>query len=272
MKRLLLSLTVVSTFLLAACQGNGDGAADLEVLRVGASSTPHSEILEFIAPMLVEEGIDLQVTVFQDFVLPNLALHDGELDANYFQHVPYLTRFNAEQGTDIVPVGGVHVEPIGIYSSVHDSLDDLPQGARIIMSNSVSDHGRLLALLQYVGLITLDPSVVPANSHLEDIIDNPLDLQFEANVDPGMLVQAYRNGEGDAVLINTNFALDGGLNPMQDAIAMEDSNSPFVNVVAVNAGNENDPRVLALVEALHSEAVYQFILDTYQGAVVPAQQ
>ena len=146
------------------------------------------------------------------------------------------------------------------------------EGATIIMSNSVADHGRMLSLLQTEGLITLDSNVDASVATVEDIIENPKNLKFQTDIDPGLLVQVYNAEEGDAVLINTNYALDGGLNPMNDAIVMEGSQSPYVNIVAVKSGNENNEAIQTLVKVLHSEEVQQFIIDTYEGAVVPVSE
>jgi len=176
MKKLLLTLfSLVTVMSLVACGSNGD---DENTIVIGASSTPHAEILNAAEPLLAEKGYTLDIKVFQDFILPNVALTEGELDANYFQHLPYLETYNANNDTDIVKVAGVHVEPIGIYSTDYESLADLPDGARIIMSNSVSDHGRILTLLQAQGLITLDPSVESTKAELDDIIENPRNFVF----------------------------------------------------------------------------------------------
>lgn len=250
----------------------GTTAPELTKLVVGASSVPHAEILEFAAPLLAEKGIELKIEVFQDYVLPNRTLTEGELDANYFQHIPYLESYNADNGTDIVNAGGIHIEPIGIYSKKYTSLDQLPEGATIIMSSSVADHGRMLSLLQTEGLIKLNPEIDSASATIEDIIENPKNFVFEADIDAGLLVQVYNSEEGDAVLINTNYALDGGLNPMEDAIALEGSESPYVNIIACNAGDETREDIKTLVEVLRSEAVQQFIIDTYEGAVVPVSE
>lgn len=241
-------------------------------LVVGASSTPHAEILEQATPLLKAEGIELEIVPFQDYVLPNRTLTEGELDANYFQHIPYLEGYNADNGTNIVNAGGIHIEPIGIYSKNYTSLDELPEGATIIMSSSVADHGRMLSLLQTQGLIKLSDDVEASAATIEDIVENSKNLVFKADVDPGLLVTVYNSGEGDAVLINTNFALDGGLNPMKDAIALEGSESPYVNIIACNAGDENREDIQKLVEVLRSETIQQFIIDTYQGAVVPVSE
>ena len=277
--RQLLSTLLLATGLLVGCtpaSSSSSSSSTLISLRVGASPTPHAVILEHVKPILAEQGYDLQITIFQDYVLPNIGLVDDELDANYFQHLPYLNQYNAERGTDIVSAAGIHIEPIGIYSKVYSSLDNLPNGTRVIMSNSVSDRGRLLALLEDKGLITLVDGLDPyedAITSLEDAIaTNPKNLTFEANIDAGMLVQAYNYESNCIVLINTNYALDGGLNPLEDALTLElgSQDNPYVNILAVNAGDEQDPGIVALINVLLSESVQTWIEEEFEGAVVPA--
>ncbi|ADH98665.1 MetQ/NlpA family ABC transporter substrate-binding protein [Salisediminibacterium selenitireducens] len=254
--------------MLAACGGGDD-----ETLVIGASNIPHAEILEFAEPLLEEEGVSIQIETYQDYVIPNEALHEGELDANYFQHVPYLESQIEDHGYDFVNVGGIHIEPIGVYSQDYGSLDELPEGATFIISNSVADHGRILMMLEAEGLITLaDGAGISAT--IDDIAENPNDFQFNADVDAGLLASAYENNEGDAVLINSNYALDAGLSPLEDAIALEDASldNPYVNVIAVNAGDEDDERIQTLYSVLTSEEVRDFILDEYDNAVVPVTQ
>lgn len=262
-------LSLVAAISLVGC-GNSD--EEKTTLKVGATAVPHAEVLEQAKPLLADKGIKLEVEVFQDYVLPNTSVEDGELDANYFQHIPYLQTFNEEHGTNLVNAGGIHIEPIGVYSKDYKSLDELPEGATIIMSNSVADHGRMLSLLQTEGLIKLSADVEASEATVEDIIENPKNLQFKTDIDPGLLVTVYEQNEGDAVLINTNYALDGGLNPMKDSIAMEGSESPYVNIIAVKSGNETNVAVKALVEVLHSEEIQDFIIQTYGGAVVPISE
>ncbi|MDG5788925.1 MetQ/NlpA family ABC transporter substrate-binding protein [Evansella sp. AB-P1] len=292
MKKLiqLLSVAGLSLGLLAACgTGNSDAAEsgasnnnnnngneneveELETLVIGASNIPHAEILEFVQPLLEEAGVTIDIKPFSDYILPNRGLDAGELDANYFQHVPYLESQIAEHGYDFVNVGGVHIEPIGVYSQEYSSLDELPDGAEIIMSDSTSDHGRILMMLEDYGLITLAEGAGIGATE-DDIVDNPRNFQFRANVEAALLPRAYLNGEGDAVLINSNFALDADLNPMEDAIALEsaDQDNPYVNVLVVNSGDEDDVRIVKLLEVLQSEEVRNFILEQYSGAVVPAE-
>ena len=269
-----LGLTAASALtILAACGGDsGSGAGDDKTLVIGASNVPHAEILEHVKDEYEAKGYKLEITKFQDYVLPNRTLADGELDANYFQHEPYLESQMAEnKDYKFASAGGVHIEPIGVYSQDYASLDELPDGAEIIMSSSVADHGRILTMLQSEGLLTLAEGKT-VDATVADIVDNPKNLTFKTNVEAALLPQAYNNGEGDAVLINTNYAIDAGLNPLEDAIALEGEDSPYVNLIVTREGDENDERVKALLEVLTSEETQQWILEEYKGAVVPVNQ
>lgn len=270
---LALSLALV----LAACGSSSSsdqsqGSSKLTTLTVGASPVPHAEILQQAIPLLKKKGIDLKIVTFQDFILPNKALASKQLDANYFQHMPYLELQNKQFGYNFVNAGGIHIEPIGIYSKKYKKLSDLPDGAHIIMSNSVSDHGRLLSLLENAGLIKLKAGIDKTKATLNDVVSNPKHLKFDANYDAALLPKIYQNGEGDAVLINSNYALQAGLNPMKDAIALEDKNSPYVNIIAVRNGDQNKPAIKALVEVLHSKQIQDWIIKKFGGAVVPVSQ
>ncbi|AIM16089.1 MetQ/NlpA family ABC transporter substrate-binding protein [Neobacillus sedimentimangrovi] len=269
-------------FVLAACgTGNdkdnagdsGDKASkETKTLVVGASNVPHAEILEEAKPLLKEKGIDLKIETFQDYVLPNKSLASKELDANYFQHIPYLNAQNEEFGYGFVNAGGIHIEPIGVYSKKYKKLSDLPEGAHLIMSNSVADHGRLLSLLEKEGLIKLKDGIDKTKAEIKDVVENPKKLKFDANYEAALLPQIYNKGEGDAVLINSNYAIDAGLNPLKDSIAIEDKESPYVNVIAVRKGDENREEIKALIEVLHSKEIQDFILEKYDGAVVPVSE
>lgn len=252
---------------LAACNG---GKSEKELV-VGASNVPHAVILEKAKPILEKEGIKLKIVKFQDYVLPNKALASKELDANYFQHIPYLNAQMKENGYKFENAGGIHIEPIGVYSKKYKSLEELPNGATIIMSNSVADHGRMLSLLQQEGLIKLKAGVDPTVATIKDIAENPKNLKFQANVDAGLLPQVYKNNQGDAVLINTNYAIDAGLNPMKDAIALEGKESPYVNIIAVRKGDKDKKEIKELVKVLHSKTIQDFIIKKYKGAVVPVK-
>ncbi|MDG5471744.1 MetQ/NlpA family ABC transporter substrate-binding protein [Jeotgalibacillus sp. ET6] len=272
------TFAAASIFALTAC-GSDNSAGEIEEsedgepveLIVGASNVPHAEILEQAQPLLEEEGVDLVIETYQDYVLPNQDLDAGEIHANYFQHVPYLESQNADEelGYDLANAGGIHIEPIGVYSQKYDSLDELPDGAEIIMSNSVADHGRILTMLEAEGLIKLDPEVDKTVAEISDVQENPKNLEFVADVEASLLVQLYENEEGDAVLINSNYAIDAGLNPIEDSIAREDEDSPYVNVIAVNSGDEDNEAVQKLVEVLTSEEIQDFILEEWEGSVVP---
>ncbi|KUP05145.1 methionine ABC transporter substrate-binding protein [Bacillus coahuilensis m2-6] len=271
MKKFVSGLALASSvFVLGAC-GNGGDSED-NVLVVGASNVPHAEILEEAKPLFEEKGFELQIETYQDYVLPNQDLENGDLDANYFQHVPYLESQIADHGYDFVNAGGIHVEPIGVYSKKFSSLEELPDGAVILMSNSVADHGRILTMLEAKGLITLNEGVEKTAATIEDIAENPKNLVFDYEYEAALLPQLYENEEGDAVLINSNYAIDAGLNPMEDSIALEDSESPYVNIIAVNNGDEESEAVKALVEVLRSEEIQEFILAEWSGSVVPVKE
>ena len=277
-KFLSLALALVLSLSLAACGSKKEeapAAAPAEtpaettepvVLNVAASSTPHAEILEQVVDVLAEQGIDLQIHEYGDYVVPNTAVEEGEEDANYFQHIPYLESFNEKEGTHLVSVGGIHIEPMGVYAGKTASLEELPDGAEIAVPNDPTNEGRALLLLEVQGLIKLaDSSNLEATPN--DIVENPKNLTFK-ELEAAMIPNAV--DEVDLSVINVNYALEAGFNPTEDALAIEDANSPYVNIVAVKEGNENNPAVLALVEALQSDAVRDFINETYGGAVVPA--
>ena len=277
-KFLSLALALVLSLSLAACGSKKEeapAAAPAEtpaettepvVLNVAASSTPHAEILEQVVDVLAEQGIDLQIHEYGDYVVPNTAVEEGEEDANYFQHIPYLESFNEKEGTHLVSVGGIHIEPMGIYAGKTSSLEELSDGAEIAIPNDPTNEGRALLLLEAQGLIKLaDSSNLEATPN--DIVDNPKNLTFK-ELEAAMIPNAV--DEVDLSVINVNYALEAGFNPTEDALAIEDANSPYVNIVAVKEGNENNPAVLALVEALQSDTVRDFINETYGGAVVPA--
>ncbi|MGG0889872.1 MetQ/NlpA family ABC transporter substrate-binding protein [Cytobacillus horneckiae] len=280
MKKWLSTLLIVAVALvIAACGtsnedegGSGQGSEGTKTLKIGASNVPHAEILTEAKPLLEEKGIELDITTFQDYIVPNQALESEDIDANYFQHIPYLESQKEEHGYDFVNAGGIHIEPIGVYSEKYDSLDDLPERATIIMSSSVPDHGRILTMLEKEGLITLKADVEKTVATIEDIEDNPKKLKFDTEYEASLLPQIYNNGEGDAVLINSNYAIDAGLNPLEDAIALEAEESPYVNVIAVRNGDEDKEEIKALIEVLHSQEIQDFILEKYNGAVVPVKE
>lgn len=246
-------------------------------LRVGASPVPHAEILEQAKPLLAEKGIDLEIIVFQDYILPNTTLAGGEIDANYFQHVPYLTSVleqnKGDASYDLVNAGDIHVEPIGIYSKRWKSLSELPQDGKVILRDSVAEEGRILSIFQREGVVKLKEGVAPVDIRISDIVENPKNLTFLPNIEASLLPQVYANDEADAVTINANYALGAGLDPVNDPIAVESAqNNPYANIVTVRRGDENRPEIKALVEVLQSDAIRAFINETYKGAVIPAEK
>ncbi|OAN29854.1 MetQ/NlpA family ABC transporter substrate-binding protein [Pseudomonas oryzihabitans] len=237
-----------------------------ETLSVAATPVPHAEILEFVKPQLAKEGVDLQIKVFTDYVQPNLQVAQKRLDANFFQHQPYLDEFNKSRGTDLVTVAQVHVEPFGIYSQKIKKLDEVREGAVVAIPSDATNGGRALLLLEKAGLITLkDSANILATP--KDIAENPKQLKFkelEAATLPRVLNQV------DLALINTNYALEAKLNPTQDALLLEGKESPYANILVARPDNKDSDAVQKLAKALNTPAVKQFIEEKYKGAVVPA--
>ena len=288
MKKKIFALSLALILSLAACGGNDAAPADTQApadsapadtqapadpapaetvkLSVAASPTPHAEILNQCVDILAEQGIELVVNEYSDYVVPNTAVEDGDEDANYFQHVPYLDDFNAERGTHLVSVAGVHVEPMGLYAGKSASLDAIPDGGKVAVPNDATNEGRALLLLEAQGLIKLKDSSNLASTP-KDIAENPKNLEFveleAANVPANL-------DEVDIAAINSNYALGAGLNPVEDALVIESADSPYVNVLVVKEGSENNEAVQALVKALQSDTVKDYINNTFGGAVVPA--
>ena len=243
-------------------------AGELKKLVVGASPAPHAEILKAAKDILKEKGYDLVIKEYTDYVQPNLALESGDLDANYFQHFPYLEQFNQENGTDLVSAGAIHYEPFGIYAGKTASLADLADGAQVAVPNDVSNEARALLLLADNGLIELKEGV-GLEATKNDIVKNDKNLKI-MEIEAAQLPRSL--GDVDIAVINGNYAIEAGLK-VSDALATEDSQSiaatTYGNVVAVRKGEEKSDATLALIDALTSETVKQYIEDTYQGAVVP---
>jgi D-methionine transport system substrate-binding protein len=252
--------------LLAAVAALAAFSAQAESLNIAATAVPHAEILEFVKPTLAAEGVELNIKVFTDYVQPNVQVAEKRLDANFFQHQPYLDEFNKSRGTALVSIAGVHVEPFGAYSSKHKSLNDLPQGANVVIPNDATNGGRALLLLQKAGVITLKPEAGILATP-KDIVENAKAIkvrELEAATLPRVLTQV------DLALINTNYALEAKLNPTKDALAIEGSDSPYVNILVARADNKDNAGLQKLAKALNSDAVKAFIAEKYQGAVVPA--
>ncbi|MBM7600653.1 D-methionine transport system substrate-binding protein [Virgibacillus halotolerans] len=270
MKKIAAYVSILFVLILAACGGsNTDENSDEKEIKIGASSTPHAEILEEAKPLLEAEGITLDIKKYQDYVFPNDDLESGELDANFFQHIPYLETTIEDTGYDLDYIDGIHIEPMGIYSKDIASIDDIKDGTEVILSRSVADHGRVLALFEKEGLIKLDKDVDKVSATVKDIVDNPKNLTFSADVDAATLPELYSKEDNVLVAINTNYAIDADLNPLEDALIIEGDESPYVNVIAVRSEDKDNEALNTLVDVLHSDEIQQFIEETYDGAIVP---
>lgn len=267
---LALALSVLG---LAGCSSDdtdtadGTAAGDLLTLKVGASPTPHAEILEQVADDLAAEGFKLEIVEYTDYVLPNNDVEAGEIDANYFQHTPYLDDFNAENGTSLVSAAKIHFEPLGLYAGKTASIDALPDGGKIAVPNDATNEARALLLLEQEGIITLKEGA-GVTATVRDIAENPKNIEFvevEAAAVPAMLADV------DLAVINGNYALSAGLT-VADALASEAADGlaadTYANIIAVAEGNEDDPGIQALVKALTSEKIRSFIEQEYSGSVV----
>lgn len=247
--------------LLGACKKK-----DAAVLTVGATPEPHAAILGLLVDDLAKEGITLKVVEFTDYVTPNEAVEGGQIDANFFQHVPYMESFNKERGFHLRSVAGVHVEPLALYSKKYKSLGDIPSGASIAIPNDPTNEGRALLLLQSAGLIKLDPAS-GLEATPQNVTENARKLSFK-EIEAASLPRVLADVDG--AVINGNYALPAGLTAKRDGLLIEGADSPYVNIVTVKAGNENDPRIKALVKAIASDEVRDYILKTYpNGDVVP---
>lgn len=246
-----------------------ESSAEGGTITVAASPTPHAEILEQAKPLLAEQGWDLQITVFDDYIMPNNVVESDEFDANYFQHIPYLEQFNTDNGTHLVNAGGIHYEPFGIYPGTKSDLSALEAGDVIAIPNDTTNEARALLLLQDNGIITLKDGA-GLTSTVNDIAENPYNITFE-ELEAAQVARVVP--EVAFVVLNGNYALAAGFSVGQDSIAYEKSDSEaaqtYVNVIAVKEGNETNPGVQALVEILKSDEIKQYINDTYDGAVIP---
>lgn len=240
-------------------------AANAGTVSVGATPVPHAEILEFVKPMLAKEGVDLKIVEFNDYVQPNLATDDGEINANFFQHQPYLDAFAKDHGVDLVSIAKIHVEPMGVYSKKIKDLKDLKEGALVAIPNDPTNGGRALLLLASANLITLeDPTNI--QSTVLDIKENKLNLEFK-ELEAAQLPRSLE--DVDIAIINTNFALPANLDPSKDALLIEGKDSPYANILVANKESANTEDMQKLVKALSSKDTADFILTKYKGAIVP---
>lgn len=270
MKKIIIALCVL--LYLVGC--GTPKPSDPDTLVVSCTLDPHSKVLEFAKPILKEKyNIELKIVVLDDYYIFNKALADGEVDANYFQHVPFFNMEVEANGYDIVNALGVHIEPFGFYSQSVSSVTDLKDGAEIVISNSVADHGRILRILEEAGLLKLKAGVDTLEATLADIAENPKNLKFK-EIKPELLITAYDSNEGDLVAINGNYALQGGLSPAKDAVILEKggAENPYVNIVAIKAGNEGEAKIKALLEVMSSSEVKGFISSNWSdGSVIAAE-
>lgn len=263
---------MAAAMLFTGCGGGGDAndqknAQEMKTVKIGATPVPHAEILEEIKPALEKDGVTLDIVEFSDYVQPNIALNDKELDANFFQHQPYLDNFVAEhKEMKIKSAGGIHIEPMGVYSRKIKNLDELQDGASISIPNDPTNGGRALLLLSKAGLLTLKDGV-GAEATVRDIVNNPKNITLQ-EVEAAQVPRTLE--DVDAAVINTNFAMQAELVPTKDAMFMEDSTSPYVNIVVVRDGDETRPEIETLMKHLKSETVKKFIDEKYKGAIVAA--
>lgn len=275
---IILTVLLFVSVLLGACStgspantqapAEGGESPDVIRLKVGVSPVPHAEIMEFVRTELAADaGLELTLVEFTDYVQPNLALRDNQIDANFFQHAPYMNDFGQEHGFEMIAVADVHIEPLGIYSKKVTDLNEVPENAVVAIPNDATNGGRALRLLESAGLITLSPEA-DFTATVLDVIENPKSLVIR-ELDAAQLPRSL----DDTVLsvINGNFALEAGLNPGQDALALESGEgNPYANVLTVLKGRESDPGILKLAELLTSPEVRQFLEEHYQGSVIPA--
>lgn len=263
-----LSLSLILVLVLSVFVGcSSDETTDeLETIVIGVSPEPHATLISLVTDDLEAQGIKVETIEFTDYVKPNHALEDGEIDANFFQHKPYLDDFVAEQGLDLLSLGAVHIEPMALYAEGIESIDDIPEGGEIAIPNDTVNGGRALLLLQEYGLIKLKKGA-GLEATENDIVENPKNIKFtalEAQTLPRVL------GEIDGAVINGNYAMEAGLNPVDDGLVIEGKDSPYVNIVAVRSGEETEEKFVKLIEALQSDEVRQYIEENYDGGVVPA--
>lgn len=266
----ILGVVLTGALTLATLTGCGaDKEKDSKVIKIAASPTPHSEILEQAKPILAEKGYDLQITVFDDYVIPNEVVESGEFDANYIQHIPYLNSFNEEKGTHIVSVGEIHYEPFGIYPGTKKSLADIADGDTIAVPNDTTNEARALLLLQANGIIKLKDGA-GLTATVNDIVENPHNIVIK-ELEAAQVSRVV--GEVPYVVLNGNYALAAGFVVSKDALAYESPDSEaavtYVNIIAVKEGNENNEGIKELVEILKSEEIQKFIIEKYEGAVIP---
>lgn len=251
-----------------AQEGAAEGASLAEpvTIKVGVSPVPHGEILEAAKENLAKRGVNVEIVTYDDYIVPNQALASGDIDANYFQHEPYLNDFKTQNNLDLTSIGSVHVEPMAVFSATLKDINEVPEGGKVLIPNDPTNGARALLLLEKQGLIKLDdPTNINATE--ANIVENPKNLTF-VPLEAAIVGRTYQ--DGDLAVINSNYALEAGLNPVKDSLAIEDKDSPYANIIAVRTGEENEEKFQILLEELNSETVKKFIEEKYEGSVVPA--
>lgn len=274
LKKITLVLCIIfTTILLGACGGESsnekadtDAALDENKIHVGVTAGPHEQILEKVKEIAAEDGLEIELTVFSDYVLPNSSLDEGDLDANSYQHKPFVDQFNEDHATDLVPVGKTILNPMGVYSESFDDFEDLPDGASFGLPNDPTNGSRALFILQEAGYVTLKEGK-EETATIYDIEDNPKNLEF-VELDAAQIPKQLN--EVDAAAINTNFAIGAGLSPKEDAIILESTDSPYVNFIVVRAENQEDAAVEKLLNSYQSDEVKQFIEEEFEGSIIPS--
>jgi len=270
MKRILSVLAVLSlTLLLASCGNKTSQAEDSKKIVVAASPAPHGEVIKYAAKLMKKEGYDVELKIVNDYKVPNKLLQQGDVDANLFQHVPYL---NAEKKThkyEIEEVGKVFTTPMGVYSTKYKSLDEIPPGSEIFVSSNPAEEGRFLSFFVNEGVIKLKKGVKIEDAKFTDIVENKKNLKFNNKQSAEFLPKTYRNNEGAAVIMNSNYAIDNGIIPHKDAIALENESSPFANILAVKQGHKNDKKFQDLIKVLQSQEMKDYINKEFNKDVIP---
>lgn len=274
MKKRFIAVLLAAALTLGVLTGCGNNSTASNgskgTITVAASSTPHAEILEEAKPILAEQGWELKITIYEDYVQPNNVVESGEFDANYFQHIPYLDWFNEEYGTHLVNAAGIHYEPFGIYPGQKSDLSTIEEGDVIAVPNDTTNEARALLLLQDNGIITLKDDIVSLEATVTDIAENPYGIKIQ-ELEAAQVPRV--KDEVAFVVLNGNYALEAGFSVGKDSIAYEKSDSEaaktYVNVIAVKEGNENNDGIKALIEVLKSDAITDYINNTYDGAVIP---
>ncbi len=259
----LIFLTLILTFALFTGCGKEENS---NKIKIGVSPVPHSEIIEFIKDDLEKDGVEVEIVEFTDYLIPNKALDDKDIDANFFQHEPYMNDFREKENLDIVSLGAVHIEPMGLFSTKYDNINDLKDGSTIAIPNDATNGGRALLLLEKNGLIKLDDKAGLLTTE-NDIVENPKNLKIEA-LEAAQLPRVLNDLDG--AVINGNYALEADLVPTEDALILEEKDSPFANIIAIRKGEENEEKFKILMKHIQSDKVKKFIEDNYEGALIPA--